>query len=456
MNCDFDKPCKQDNVCNLDTHLCEEKVNLSPDVISTKIQGKTFIGKTETIHNLLSILFEHEYDVKCTLGQDYIEFKDFKGSFLSEIENAYISDGNPTQLVSFIDIDSGQVMCSIRSELIKSWETQNYEGFMTIANTPVTELKQIRNRINEEASFAYFYTIDLWQTKFITTESMLKVKNSNNYIFIIYPTQYKWYDTAKGIGVHHNWGESSQRDIQDFGNKIYGLIPIGPEREILEQKEREYVPTQEDERIAIEARERMIQLREEHKDQERVEHELDEDLESQFGEAIANNNLEEIQQLLERFPFIREHSDAPQLLFLEACKQGKLEIVQYFFNIFQNLTINDINEGFQEACSFNQYAVIQWILSQFPQVDVTKGFLRACMNGHLDLAESLYESFSTIDPTSIRYQAFRLTALRGHLNVVQWLVNNFPPSNDAIRMACRTNSQLVKEWLQSRFPEICV
>lgn len=276
--CDVDRPCKV-GICNLDNNQCEDEKIIQEhksDSIFTQIQGKKFIGSKPVIHTIISNLFETEYNVKCSLGQDYInmdldfgnEDSSYRGQLLSQIENIYINNDIPVQLISFIDMNTGYVLCSIRQDLVSLWdairETDRYIGFVAIEHTDENKLVETKVSINSEQLQQRFYPLDLWTNKFITEEEVTTIKNSDKYIFIIYPTQYRWYDSSFGIGVHHNWGEESRRSENNYGDVLYGVIPVGVSREVLgDRPQVEHIMSEEEKKIAEDARERMRVMREE-------------------------------------------------------------------------------------------------------------------------------------------------------------------------------------------------
>jgi hypothetical protein len=82
----------------------------------------------------------------------------------------------------------------------------------------------------------------------------------------------------------------------------------------------------------------------------------------------------------------------------------------------------------------------------------------ACIYGHLDIAQWLYQIKPTIDISAFQEGAFRWACYKGHLEVAQWLYQIKPTINIsaqdeyAFRSACDYGHFEVAQWLQSLTP----
>lgn len=125
---------------------------------------------------------------------------------------------------------------------------------------------------------------------------------------------------------------------------------------------------------------------------------------------------------------------------------------------------------FETSCEFGR---LDWAKYYYKRskIDLNSrddaSFVLACENGHLDVAQWLYdlglESNSKIDIHSRYERAFRDTCRNGHLDVAQWLYDlGFKDSNEkidihhcddyAFRFACQNKHLDVVKWLISLEP----
>ena len=88
-------------------------------------------------------------------------------------------------------------------------------------------------------------------------------------------------------------------------------------------------------------------------------------------------------------------------------------------------------------------------------------FINACANGHLEVAKSLVDNFSsTLNVSAQDDYAFRDACLNGHFEVAKWLVHINPSvnvsacDNYAFRYACLNGHLKVAKWLIAIKPSI--
>jgi ankyrin repeat protein len=121
------------------------------------------------------------------------------------------------------------------------------------------------------------------------------------------------------------------------------------------------------------------------------------------------------------------------------------------------------DHAFQRACENGHLEVAQWLYQIKPTLDISAeedyAFQWACANGHLQVAQWLYQIQPTLDISAENEQAFRSACGRGHLHVAQWLYQIKPTldisvENDAaFRSVCIHSNLHFAQWLQSLRPD---
>lgn len=115
--CDVTRPCADDLVCNLTTKECQEREE--EGYVTAKIDGKRYIARPELMRRMISTLVSRNFDPKCTQGQDATNYIDFRDQFVSDIERENAED--EVEVVSFIDVTSGRVLCENLESLLTWW-----------------------------------------------------------------------------------------------------------------------------------------------------------------------------------------------------------------------------------------------------------------------------------------------------------------------------------------------
>ncbi len=247
--CDIENPCDDGFSCDLDKLRCvstdEQPIPLPPGIIETNIGGSIFVGKYETI---LRIIASHygklkDEDIKCSTGLDVMEVEFFNDKIFTTLQDEY------SDLISFVDIGSGKILCAIKSQLIQYWKGKlevqdddekrgSYRGFEAQLGEDVVSKKlQI---MREEIGHTLYLNFELWPTKFITDIQARKIKNSQDNLFLLIPTQFRYYDTNPHYreGAHHNWDRKTDKGGDSLyivaGIKTIGKELIEAEREPLE------------------------------------------------------------------------------------------------------------------------------------------------------------------------------------------------------------------------------
>ena len=140
---------------------------------------------------------------------------------------------------------------------------------------------------------------------------------------------------------------------------------------------------------------------------------------------VHENNLE----LFERIKNDLNH-DQIQSLFVQSCIKGVLCIAKELLQSTQDI---DQQKAFRNACRNGRLEIAQW-LWQLGSIDLhsneESAFRHACRNGHLELAKWLWQ-LGGIDIHAMNEYAFVYTCGSRHLEVAQWLWQLDPNVADA-------------------------
>jgi len=145
------------------------------------------------------------------------------------------------------------------------------------------------------------------------------------------------------------------------------------------------------------------------------------------------------------------HADDEQA-FRAACMNGHLAIAQWLWDL-SNATI-DIHayddNAFRMACEYGFVDVAQWLWQlDRPDVYLTSCFVAACTNGQLHVAQWLWGMCRHyLDAQFIR-EAFERACVRGHLHVARWLwdVGMFSIEALPFVLTCGQGELHVAQWL---------
>ena len=117
--------------------------------------------------------------------------------------------------------------------------------------------------------------------------------------------------------------------------------------------------------------------------------------------------------------------------FLNACRDGNLELAQQLFKNNPTIDISADNElTFQYACYYGYLQVAQWLLEVKPTINISAdneyAFQLACKNKHLELAQWLLTVKPNINISAINNCAFKNSCYNEHLQVALWLCSLKP------------------------------
>jgi ankyrin repeat protein len=117
--------------------------------------------------------------------------------------------------------------------------------------------------------------------------------------------------------------------------------------------------------------------------------------------------------------------------FHTACNNGRLEIVEWLLQLYEEKQIHidivnykEIYKIFRNACEKGHLRFAQWLLQLKPDMSIYSRcvFTNVCSNGHLEVAKWLLQVLNKIARTTDLSMPFYNTCLNGHLHVAQWLL----------------------------------
>ena len=117
------------------------------------------------------------------------------------------------------------------------------------------------------------------------------------------------------------------------------------------------------------------------------------------------------------------------ILFNKTIIFGKLDVCKYY-NKYYNFDIKTITDSFHLTCMNGHLEIAKWLINTFPNIDIHAedeyAFRYSCYNGNLLIAKWLIEIFPNIDIHAYNEFAFRYSCIYNHLEVAKWLINLDP------------------------------
>lgn len=225
-NCDLNTDCDDDRACVLNENRC---VNPSNELIQFEIDGKYYYAEsfddiTEAMQQLATLKKSEMKDLKCTLGQDYMEsFDEFANKSVDEVKKILASFENPDDLITIINSANGTVYCEGLNYFKKVTESKlddrNFAGI--IFN--ITEGKEViaqrhASVLQGTQRAVYFSNFSLLQdTHFICDYQLVKNLKPIVY-YLVKITNMRWRDTNQiAMGAYHTGHD---------GQPFYILVPV--------------------------------------------------------------------------------------------------------------------------------------------------------------------------------------------------------------------------------------
>ena len=170
------------------------------------------------------------------------------------------------------------------------------------------------------------------------------------------------------------------------------------------------------------------------------------------------SHLEVVRWALETLPGDGLTLKGVDLLF-SACESGDLETVRWIVGEFEITRWPVDHDRAQQSLLFSEsLQVVQWVCSHFNlRPRMILDFNDLCADGLLDIAQWMYQEAEKNDRTFIldEWMVSR-TAGNGHLNVLQWLLQEELISWDPFILyaACRHGHVNAAEWIWDNDPNV--
>lgn len=177
--------------------------------------------------------------------------------------------------------------------------------------------------------------------------------------------------------------------------------------------------------------------------------------------ALENSHFDAIEYVLNKFPDYDVHFE-DDYMFRMSCVSGYLDFAKWIVATYPDTNVNADNDyAFRFTCASGHMAVLQWLTSTFKiDVNVNDGiaFDWACANGRLDVAKWLYENYGNkINFLADNFNALRSSALNGHKNIIEWLLDTFPDQLNTINASsafvalCTGDDMYTVLWFYNKY-----
>ncbi len=186
--CNVNYPCPGGYSCDLDIQKCIPSQDLYPlpvGVIETSFEGKKLVGSYEMITKLILSQYGKIKDLTCTDGIDIVTYSKFSDELFTILLQ------QNSDLISFIDIETNEILCLIKSQLKEYWNMylNTFEGRL---EQPGQEFEEVNNFLN----------FNIWENKYIFQDGIEIILQSLSNVFFLISTQFqiKFSKTKKPNG----------------------------------------------------------------------------------------------------------------------------------------------------------------------------------------------------------------------------------------------------------------
>lgn len=175
-----------------------------------------------------------------------------------------------------------------------------------------------------------------------------------------------------------------------------------------------------------------------------------------FTQACEQGDVKDAQWFLDHYPaFPISHQH-----FVTVTRRGDMELVKLLAPLVTDPDEYDTyNAGFVLACQNGYLELAQWLAENYEIDNVMCAFYGATSGGHIEMAQWLIRTWPEINPSGCRDRAIRYACRNGHLGMAQWLVtlegvNPRANHDEALYEACCNGHITVVQWLRQSYPEI--
>jgi hypothetical protein len=202
--------------------------------------------------------------------------------------------------------------------------------------------------------------------------------------------------------------------------------------------------------------------------------------ENLFRTSCEKGYLEFAKWLLEKYPAINIYASVEDSFqnkynaFTESCKNGHLEMTIFLHNLDCNKIFDEYkNIAFFNCCENGKLEVAQWLLSNYPLINIDYNikrifdtpyntFIECCGNGNIEMVVWLQSLDKNITFDKYKEKAFIKSCNNGRLNIAMWLLDKFPTldihsnNEEAFRKSCENGHLNIAKWLKDKYPSINV
>ena len=171
------------------------------------------------------------------------------------------------------------------------------------------------------------------------------------------------------------------------------------------------------------------------------------------------NNIVILDYIIDKFGC---HTFDCESIFLEACSDRNLEIVEFLINKVYTKKDNYIDIAFGDAIISNNLEVVKYLLDRFPKINVGKYIKNRCKPiNNIDTIEFLITNYECKNIKSkYLYYIFCNACKNNKIDFVNYLIENFPKINihrhyeKIFRCVCCDNNFELAQLVKRHYPEI--
>lgn len=157
-------------------------------------------------------------------------------------------------------------------------------------------------------------------------------------------------------------------------------------------------------------------------------------IQSTFEQSCRIGDIKAVQAIVNNYPHAKVSANHCYAI-RAACENGNLEVVEFLwntchgrFNINQLVQNDGVMKWYQETLinchRYNQTEMLAFLRKQTPNYDfqrlTPKFFRAACVGGHLNLAQQIWEENKGLEVDLA--DLFQEIAMYGHLHILKWFI----------------------------------
>lgn len=227
--CDLNADCDDDQACILNENRCSDlRQNLIEfDINKKRYYAESFDAIHEAIQQLATLKKSEMKELKCTLGQDYMEtFEEFAGKSVDDVKKILAGFDDPDDLITIINATNGTVYCEglnyFKQITESKLEDKNFQGYIFNINDSKHDIDVKRDdTLAHKTPSVLFSNFTLLSGYHFICDNEL-VKNLRPMVYyLVNITNMRWRDINFGMGAHHT---------AKAGDTFYILVPVAEHR----------------------------------------------------------------------------------------------------------------------------------------------------------------------------------------------------------------------------------